>query len=75
MPTQLDRRQLPSAPTAQTPIDHSKMDHSKMADDDTHVTPRGPAVATSSEGSGTARLPGKEGGMHGLHIMSGDWQP
>ena len=33
--------------------------------------PRMPAP--SAEGSGTARLPGKEGGMHGLHIMSGDW--
>jgi len=27
----------------------------------------------SSEGSGTARLPGNEGAMHGQHIMSGDW--
>jgi hypothetical protein len=25
------------------------------------------------EGSGTARLPGQEGGMHGLHIPAGDW--
>ncbi|HSG34252.1 MAG TPA: hypothetical protein VLA37_06930, partial [Sphingomonadaceae bacterium] len=25
------------------------------------------------EGSGTARIPGKEGGMHGLHLSTGDW--
>ncbi|WP_310532051.1 hypothetical protein [Novosphingobium sp.] len=25
------------------------------------------------EGSGTARLPGNEGGMHGLHLGTGDW--
>ena len=27
----------------------------------------------SISGSGTARLPGREGAMHGLHIMAGDW--
>jgi hypothetical protein len=27
---------------------------------------------SSSEGSGTSRLPGKEGAMHGFHIMPGD---
>ncbi|MEN9718042.1 MAG: hypothetical protein RIQ99_920 [Pseudomonadota bacterium] len=26
-----------------------------------------------AEGSGTARLPGAEGGMHGVHLMAGDW--
>ncbi|MCW3848931.1 hypothetical protein OF829_16965 [Sphingomonas sp. LB-2] len=25
------------------------------------------------EGSGTARLPGADGGMHGLHLSAGDW--
>lgn len=30
-------------------------------------------VCAFSEGSGTARLPGAEGGMHGLHLASGDW--
>lgn len=26
-----------------------------------------------SEGSGTSRLPGADGGMHGLHLSTGDW--
>jgi hypothetical protein len=30
-------------------------------------------VCKFADGSGTSRLPGKEGGMHGLHIMSGQW--
>lgn len=30
-------------------------------------------VVNSTQGSGTSRLPGAEGPMHGLHIMSGDW--
>jgi hypothetical protein len=32
-----------------------------------------PAAATSTEGSGTALLPGAEGAMHGLHLATGDW--
>ncbi len=67
-------------------MDHSQMDHSQtdhsqmdMAGKDMagmdmsgmdHGTAETPA---SSEGSGTARLPGFEGGMHGLHIPAGDW--
>jgi len=30
-------------------------------------------VKPSAEGSGTSRLPGNAGGMHGLHLGSGDW--
>ena len=30
-------------------------------------------VRRSTAGSGTARLPGAEGGMHGLHLVAGDW--
>jgi hypothetical protein len=30
-------------------------------------------VLTASAGSGTARLPGTDGGMHGLHFMAGNW--
>ena len=26
-----------------------------------------------AEGSGTARLPGNEGAMHGAHLMAGEW--
>ncbi len=29
--------------------------------------------SSSASGSGTSRLPGYEGGMHGLHVTTGDW--
>ncbi|RYD53699.1 MAG: hypothetical protein EOP60_09940 [Sphingomonadales bacterium] len=32
-----------------------------------------PLVHRSVAGSGTARLPGAEGSMHGLHLAAGDW--
>jgi hypothetical protein len=32
-----------------------------------------PLQSNSSAGSGTALLPAAEGGMHGLHLTSGDW--
>ncbi|HEY1124987.1 MAG TPA: hypothetical protein VGE65_05100 [Sphingobium sp.] len=69
-------------------MDHSKMDHSKMdpnmpgmdhskMDHDMTAMDHGGAGVTPApafgEGSGTARLPGIEGGMHGLHIPAGDW--
>ncbi|WP_374280829.1 hypothetical protein [Novosphingobium sp.] len=47
-----------------THMDHGAMDHS------------GHDMAQSeqpAEGSGTARLPANEGGMHGLHLAKGDW--
>lgn len=44
------------------PMDHSAMGHGTT---DTAPTP--------AQGSGTSRLPATEGGMHGLHAMSGDW--
>lgn len=45
-------------------MDHGAIDHfgHDMAQ------PKQPA-----EGSGTARLPANEGGMHGLHLATGDW--
>ncbi len=50
-------------------MDHSQMDHSghDMAGM-TMGDPNEPA-----NGSGTSRLPGNEGGHHGLHIPVGDW--
>ncbi|MBO9713633.1 MAG: hypothetical protein J7495_12010 [Sphingomonas sp.] len=30
-------------------------------------------AGNASTGSGTSRLPGAEGGMHGLHLSTGDW--
>jgi hypothetical protein len=55
------------------------MDHSQMDDrNEEHEVPFAwlypRRLRSNSEGSGTSRLPGNEGGMHGLHIMpSGDW--
>lgn len=51
-----------------TGMDHSQMD---MADDDSMAM--SPRKLEFSEGSGTARLPGKEGMEPGIHLMSGDW--
>jgi hypothetical protein len=48
-------------------MDHGKMDMPGMDHGGTD-TP-----AAYAEGSGTTRLPGGEGGMHGLHIPAGDW--
>lgn len=54
------------------PVDHSTMDHSTMDHGDgQHESPtRSDAPGT---GSGTARLPAAEGGMHGVHLSTGDW--
>lgn len=45
------------------PKDHQKEDCCQIA---------GTLKYPPAEGSGTSRLPGKEGAMHGLHIMPGD---
>jgi hypothetical protein len=58
----------PAAAPAQDMTGHghhpheASADHAGMAD-----------TASPAEGSGTARLPAAEGGMHGLHLMAGDW--
>lgn len=41
--------------------DHGSMNHTQ------------PAARPFSEGSGTSRVPGAEGEMHGLHFTGGDW--
>ena len=52
--------------------DHSKMDHSQKGHDMTSMPAK--TVDKPAEGSGTARLPGNEGGMHGLHLkIADDW--
>jgi hypothetical protein len=51
-------------------IDHSQMDHSQDHGATQDAVPDSPAFG---EGSGTARLPGAEGVMQGLHTMPGDW--
>jgi hypothetical protein len=68
---------MPSAPVpAPPPPDHSGHDMSGM---DMSGSENGAGLGVRHEiqpyaaGSGTSRLPGNEGPMHGLHAMSGDW--
>jgi hypothetical protein len=53
-------------------MDRSGMDHMEM---NRPATDHGDGMAPEgfAAGSGTARLPGNEGGMHGLHFNAGDW--
>lgn len=63
--SKMDHGQPPKEPAE--PVDHSQMDHAVMGHDMTETA--GPA-----EGSGTARLPGNEGVMHGVHLkVAEDW--
>lgn len=61
-----------AVPAAAQEMDHGQMNHGQMEmpDDDVMTADR---RSGWSSGSGTSRLPGSEGGMHGLHAMSGDW--
>mgnify|MGYP007096401220 CR=1 FL=1 len=71
--SQMDHAQHSAAPTPNAgPVDHSKMDHAKMGHDMAAM----PAATSGNpaEGSGTSRLPGNEGGMHGIHLpVAKDW--
>ncbi|WP_253183222.1 hypothetical protein [Sphingobium phenoxybenzoativorans] len=62
--------------------DHGQMDHGNtidhytegsVLDDGTMILPAAPKRNRASIGSGTARIPGVEGSMNGLHVMTGDW--
>lgn len=59
--------------------DHSQMDHSQHEMEDIPVSSCFTDTSCSeplspAEGSGTSRLPGNEGGMHGLHLdVANDW--
>lgn len=62
--------------------DHEHMNHGGMGGMDGMGEMDAPSPASTdadkaapfAEGSGTSRLPGSEGGMHGLHFMpGGDW--
>ncbi len=59
--------QMPSS-QPQDPMDHAEHAEEQSTDCLCNGTRIG-----FREGSGTARLPGNEGGMRGLHLMSGDW--
>lgn len=52
------------APIAAMPLSHPAMADTAMSE---------ASPAPFAEGSGTARLPGAEGMMPGLHLMTGDW--
>ena len=59
-------------------MDHSKMDHAKMGQEaptpgDCMTECLFTGRIQPAQGSGTSRLPGAEGMMHGQHIMTGDW--
>lgn len=59
-------------------MDHMQMDHAPAAPATTPAAPAHDHGAMAQEtafapGSGTSRLPGNDGGMAGLHAMTGDW--
>lgn len=60
-------------------MDHTQMDHGQMdmSGMDHGTKPAGEEAKDQSPlfatGSGTSRLPADEGGMHGIHAMSGKW--
>lgn len=63
-----------SSPAFAQEHDHSTMHH--PAPEAAHEVGHSGHTSTDlpfAEGSGTARLPGNEGGMKGLHINAGDW--
>lgn len=62
---------LIASPAIAQEQDHSQMDHSGMAGmaEEAEAAP----MDNSAEGSGTARVPGAEGGMAGLHFVTGEW--
>jgi hypothetical protein len=78
--SQMDHSQTLQPPKAEEmdpnmpEMDHSKMDHARKDEepDEAAFINIARFPSTSNQGSGTSRLPGKEGGMHGLHIMPGD---
>ena len=79
---------LMAAPVLAQEHDHSGMDGMQMDNPEPNPTPPAehaamgdmsdikvmPAHARpTTDGSGTSRLPGSDGPMRGLHVMSGDW--
>jgi hypothetical protein len=59
------------ATPASAQMDHSQMGHAEPTDDLQPIT--GTPIIQPAAGSGTSRLPGAEGMMHGIHLMPGDW--
>jgi hypothetical protein len=65
---------LVAAPALAQEHDHAAMDHGAQ-DHSAHQFESTAASAEDSyaDGSGTSRVPGAEGSMHGLHLPAGDW--
>ncbi|MFC0589279.1 hypothetical protein ACFFF7_07625 [Novosphingobium aquiterrae] len=65
----------PPKPAPMEAMDHSGHDMQQMPGMDMpgDAANHASELTPFAEGSGTARLPGNEGPMHGLHLMSGDW--
>ena len=64
----------PAGPAAPAPTPHADHDMSKMGDmAGMDGMDMGGDTGAPAAGSGTARLPGAEGMMHGLHLTPGDW--
>jgi len=61
------------APTARDPMPGMTMPAAAQPDEMTAMPGMVMASGTSAEGSGTARNPGAEGMMRGLHLATGDW--
>lgn len=68
-----------TTPASAQEHDHNQMDHSQMGHDMPSSEEgldeclcNGVQQPASNEGSGTSRLPGRDGGMSGFHIMPGD---
>lgn len=53
--------------------EHQHHDGMEMPEQAASKSNQSDVPALSAEGSGTARLPGKEGPMRGLHYMAGEW--
>ena len=66
-------------PEQDAPVDHSTMDHGAMnhAPGSAGAMQGGMMMGMGgtdyAEGSGTSRLPAREGMMRGVHVMTGDW--
>lgn len=60
-------------PPAPSPIQDTSSGHDMAAMADMPGMTMSDAPSPYGEGSGTARNPGNDGAMHGLHLASGDW--
>src|SRR3569623_2972824 len=69
---------MPMPAPSPTPAPHDdSMPGMAMDDAPQDLPPQAPMIMggpdRSEGGSGTSRIPARDGGMHGLHLMQGDW--